>query len=98
MNPLESRKQLLIAESELNRVQLTQEWRAMADEAHALSDQARTVRSMASATASLVAGLVSLRRKKSPASTEKPSWVHTALKSAGLISEFWQRFRHRPTP
>ena len=98
MNPLESRKQLLIAESELNREQLAQEWQAVSDEAHALSDQARTVRSMASATASLVAGLVSLRRKKSAAATEKPGWVHAALKSAGLVSEFWQRFRHRPTP
>ena len=30
LNPLESRKQLLIAESELNRAQLVQEWQAMA--------------------------------------------------------------------
>jgi hypothetical protein len=96
MNSLESRKQLLIVESELNRAQLALEWQAMAEEVHALSDQARTVRSMASATASLVAGLASLRRKKS--APEKPSWVQTALKSAGLISEFWQRFRNRPTP
>ena len=30
LNPLESRKQLLIAESELNRAQLVQEWQTMA--------------------------------------------------------------------
>jgi len=96
MKPLCSRKQLLIAESELNRAQLALEWQTMADEVHALSEQARTVRSMASATASLVAGLASLRRKKS--APEKPSWLQTALKSAGLVSEFWQRFRHGPTP
>jgi hypothetical protein len=30
MNPLESRKRLLIAESELNRTQLVQEWVALA--------------------------------------------------------------------
>jgi hypothetical protein len=34
MNPLESRKQLLIAESELNRAQLVQEWQAVADGVH----------------------------------------------------------------
>ena len=96
MNSLESRKQLLIAESELNRAHWALEWQAMTDEAHALAEQARTVRSMASATASLVAGLASLRRKKS--APEKPSWMRTILKSAGLVSEFWQRFRNRPTP
>ena len=31
MNPLASRKQLLIAESELNRAQLVQDWQAVAD-------------------------------------------------------------------
>jgi HPt (histidine-containing phosphotransfer) domain-containing protein len=51
MNPLESRKQLLIAESELNRAQLVQEWQTMADEVHALADQARTISSIASAVA-----------------------------------------------
>ena len=66
MNPLESRKQLLIAESELNRAQLVQEWQTMADEVHSLANQARTISSLASAAASLVAGLASFRRKKDP--------------------------------
>ena len=43
MNPLESRKQLLIAESELNRAQLVQEWQTMTDEVHSLVNQARTI-------------------------------------------------------
>ena len=93
MNSLESRKQLLIAESELNRAQLVQEWRTMADEIHSLTSQARTVKSIVSAVATLVAGLSSLRHKKSAPDAEKPSWWKTLLKGAGLASSFWQAFR-----
>jgi hypothetical protein len=93
MNPLESRKQLLIAESELNRAQLVQEWQAMADGVRSVADQARTISSVASAAASLVASLASFRRKKSAPAAEKPSWLQTILKGAGLISTVWQAFR-----
>ena len=93
INPLESRKQLLIAESELNRAQLVQEWQAMADGVRSVADQARTISSVASAAASLVASLASFRRKKSAPAAEKPSWLQTILKGAGLISIVWQAFR-----
>jgi hypothetical protein len=93
MNPLESRKQLLVAESELNRAQLVQEWQTMADEVHSLTRQARTISSIASAAASLVAGLASCRRKASAPAAEKPSWLQTILKGAGLVSTFWSEFR-----
>ena len=93
MNSLESRKQLLIAESELNRAQLVQEWRTMADEVNSLTSQARSISSIASAVATLVAGLSSLRHKKSAPVAEKPSWWQTILKGAGLVSCFWSEFR-----
>ena len=92
INPLVSRKQILIAESELNRAQLVQDWQVMAEEVHALAAEARTIRSMASAAASLVAGLAALRRKKS-APTEKPAWWQTLLKGAGQVSSLWSAFR-----
>jgi hypothetical protein len=94
MNPLSSRKQLLIAESELNRAQLLQEWQTLAAEGCALANQAKTLRSIVSASASLVTGLMSFRHKKEPAPAgEKPSWLQTVLKGAGLVSSFWQAFR-----
>jgi len=93
MNSLESRKQLLIAESELNRAQLVQEWQTMASEVHSLTSQARTISSIATAVATLVAGLSSLRHKKSAPEAEKPSWWKTLLKGAGLAGSFWQAFR-----
>ena len=93
MSPLESQKQMLIAESELNRAQLVQEWRTMADEVHSLTSQARSISSIASAAASLVAGLVSCRHKASAPVAEKPSWWQTILKGAGLVGSFWSEFR-----
>ena len=94
MNPLASRKKMLIAESELNRAQLVQDWETMAGEVHALTSQARTITSLASAATSLVTGLLSLRhRKNSTPPDEKPSWMKTILKSAGLVSTVWQAFR-----
>jgi hypothetical protein len=96
LNQLASRKKLLIAESELNRAQLVQEWQTLADEAHALADQARTIRSLATAGASLMAGLVSLRQKRSAPSAGKTSWLQNILKSAGQISTLWSVFRPPP--
>ena len=95
MKPLESRKQLLIAESELNRAQLVQEWRTMSDEARSLVHQARTISSFASAVATLVAGLASCRRKDPTPAAAKPSWGETVVKVAGLFSTFWTEFRAR---
>lgn len=93
LNPLASRKQLLLAESELNRAQLAQEWRTLAGEVHALTNQARTVTALASAAASLVSGLVSWRQKKSAPSAEKPSWLQTALNGLGWFSKISRAFR-----
>jgi hypothetical protein len=93
MNPLASRKKLLVAESELNRAQLVQKWQTMADEVHALTRQARTFGLQASAAAVLVAGLASFRRKKSVPAAEKTSWLQTVLKGGGLVATIWQTFR-----
>jgi hypothetical protein len=93
MNSLASRKKLLVAESELNRAQLMQDWRTMAGEVHALTHQARTIGSFASAAASLVTGLLSFRHKKPAPVDEKPSWLKTILKGAGMVSAIWSQFR-----
>jgi hypothetical protein len=94
MNPLKSRKQLLIAESELNRAQLVQELETIKDKVHSIANQARTISSLASAAATLIAGLASFRHKKESApAAEKSSWLQTIAKGVGLISTVWQTFR-----
>ena len=40
-----------------------------------------------------VAGLAALRSRKAAPAGEKPSWLRTILKGAGLISTVWQVFR-----
>jgi hypothetical protein len=93
MNLLASRKKLLIAESELNRAQLLQDWQTMAGEVNALANQAKTITAFASAAATLIAGLASFRRKKPEPAPKRYSWLQTILKGAQLAGSFWSQFR-----
>ena len=93
MNPLESRKQLLIAESELNRAQLIGDLAALTAGVRVLTDRAKSFGSIASSAAVLVAGLAAFRRGKSVQAEAKPSRWQTILKGAGLISTLWLAFR-----
>ncbi len=96
MNPLESRKQLLIAESELNRTQLVQEWQTMAEGVRSIARRARIISSLALAATSLFAGLVAFRRRKSASAVGKLPWWQTLLKGAQLAGSFWSEFCQRP--
>jgi hypothetical protein len=93
VNPLESRKQLLIAESECDRAQFLQEGRTLAEGVHGLAGRAKSFGSIASSAALLVAGLAALRRGKSVAADVKPTWLQTILKAASLVSTIWLAFR-----
>jgi hypothetical protein len=93
LNPLESRKQLLIAESELNRAQMAGDMAALTAGVRTFTDRAKSFGSIASSAAVLVAGLAAFRRNKPAGADAKPSWRRTILKGAGLISTFWLAFR-----
>jgi hypothetical protein len=93
MNPLISRKKLLIAESDLNRAQLVQDWQSMTDDAHALARQAGTICSLASAATTLVSGWLSFRRQTSAPAAEKTSWLQNIMKGAQLAGSLWSEFR-----
>jgi hypothetical protein len=95
LSRLESRKQLLIAESELNRAQLREEWRAMALGAHDLVRRAKTLAAWASSAALLAAGVAELRRPASAPGAGKSSWLQKILKVARVASTLWFAFRAR---
>ena len=95
MNSLESRKQILIAESEINRAQLLGEWQAMTDGIRGLSDRVKSVGSIASAAAVLLAGLSAFRRGKSVSTGAKSSWFQSALNGAQLAGSLWLAYRAR---
>ena len=96
VTPLESRKQLLIAESELNREQLVEEWQAMGLGVRALGARVKSVSSLASAAALLAAGASVFRRGRSLPNGAKSSWLRTALKGAQVAGSIWLAIRSRP--
>ncbi|HWY32235.1 MAG TPA: hypothetical protein VNX46_15850, partial [Candidatus Acidoferrum sp.] len=93
MKALESRKQLLIAESELNRAHLISDWENLAGEVHALTHRAKTVGCLASAAVALVSALSFFRRHKSAPTAPKTPWWQTILKGAGWMGSFWSQVR-----
>ena len=96
LNPLEARKQLLVAESELNRAHLLEEWHAIGDELHNLAGRAKTISAFASATAFLIAGLAALRRAKAGPDGPKRTWFRTLLGGAQFAASLWLARRTRP--
>lgn len=96
MNPLESRKQLLIAESEINRAGLLQEWLTVAERVHHLARRARSFSSLASSAASLVVGLATFRRgRPSVPAPPKPSSIDAVLRGVRLAASLGLAFRDR---
>ena len=95
INPLELRKQILIAESELNRAQLVGDMATFTAGVRTLTDRAKSFGSIASSAAVLLVGLAAFRRGKSADDDAKPSWPQTILKGAGLISNLWLALRSR---
>jgi hypothetical protein len=91
MTPLSARKRLLLAESELNRAQLTRDVHVLTTGVRALTERTKTIRSVAVSTAGLIAGLAAFQRDKPLA----PSRMQVALKAAGFIASFWLACRSR---
>jgi len=84
---------MLIAESELNRGQLLQEWESMSAGVRGLAERTRSFSSMASSAASLVTGLWRCRRGRSKPAAEKLSWIDTLLKYVRLAPSIGLAFR-----
>ena len=93
MTPLELRKQLLIAESELNRAQLAESMSAPRSGVRSLTARAKSFEAIASSAAVLVAVLAATKRGKPANARAKRSWLQIILKGAGLVSTLWLVFR-----
>jgi hypothetical protein len=95
LSPLASRKQLLIAESELNRARLTQEWRTMTHGVGDLAHRAKIAAAWGSAAALLAAGVTAWRRGSPARDSAKSSWLPKILNGARVASMLWLAFRGR---
>jgi hypothetical protein len=84
LSALELRKRLLIAESELNRAQLSDEWRKTTEEVLDLAHRAKTIAVWSSSAAMLMAGLAAFRSPGARAAEDKPSWFQRLLEYVRL--------------
>ena len=91
LSPLQLRKQLLLAESELSRAQLEQDCLAIQVEVRIYTRHLRTVGGVAAITTAAVALFAAWRRPAAAAApaAKKTSWLQTLLAGAGLLSTFW---------
>src|SRR4051812_15723801 len=92
MNQIESRKQLLLAESELNRAHLLEGVVTLTTDIRTLTDRAKPFGSIISLAAGLVTDSEVLQRAKPVVASVKPSWLQTIFKSVNLISTLWLAF------
>ena len=96
VSPLQWRKQLLVAESELNRAQLLEEWQTMALGVRDLAHRVKALGAWVSSAALLVAGVTAWRRGPPAPATAKSSWFQKILKGVRLASTIWFAFHaHR---
>jgi hypothetical protein len=95
LTPLETRKQLLLVESELNRVQLINELRELKSEVRHWKHQVEAVVSMASLVVKLATTFSAIGRVFSHRDKDDkpPSWISTLLKSLQTGTSLWQTLR-----
>ena len=97
VSSLEARKRLLIAESELNRAQLIEDWQTMADGVRGLTERARSIGTLASSAVSLLTGMVSYAKSRPEPAAAKSSWFEKLVGGARLASTIWLALRPRGT-
>ncbi len=90
LTPLQSRKQLLLAESELNRIQLVADITTLTANVHALTGRAKSLGSVASSALALLAAF---QGGRNDGGGRRRSWLQIILKGAGLVSTLWLAFR-----
>lgn len=97
LTPLESRKQLLILESELNRALLVKEMGELKGEIHKVALQARSMGSVINTAADLAGAFATLGHAVAPKNENgRPqSWLSTIINTVRAGASLWQAFRER---
>ena len=89
LSSLAARKQLLIAESEVNRARLSQEWQALSGELGGLTERVQSFSKLTATATSLLMGLAVLRREASTPTEQKKSWLRKIIGGARLATAVW---------
>lgn len=96
LTALESRKQLLLVESELNRAQLLNELRELKGEMHHLQEQVHAIGTIASSAAKLATTFSAISQAfthKDTAEKTKTSWVSKLFNGARAGATIWGAVR-----
>ena len=89
MTPLETRKRLLVAESDLLRVQLSEDGERLKSAWDRSAVRARFWGGLVASLAVLMTGLSALRQNTSGDASKHASWGGRFLQGASLISTLW---------
>jgi hypothetical protein len=96
LTPLETKKQLLLVESELNRAQLLNELRDFKNEIQRLKHQVGGIVSTAELATKVISAFFDVGRAFSHRDEgEKPSWISTLLNGAKAGMSLWRLMRSR---
>jgi hypothetical protein len=93
VNSLETRKRLLIAESEVNRVLLTRDYQALTGNIHEIGQPLRNIGLLASSATALLSVLKVFRDRPSEPAERKKFWSFTNLLRLGIA--FWFSLRRK---
>ncbi len=96
LTPKEVRKQLLLAESEVNRATLSREFHAFQVEAHEITHRIHSVWSKVSSFAAMsLAGLGAFRDLRASRRYGRASWLQNLFQGARVGASIWSAFRAR---
>jgi len=96
LTSLETRKQLLLVESELNRAQLLNELRDFKNEVHLLKNQVEAIGSLAASAAKLATTFSAIGNAfthRDDSENRKSSWISTLLSGARTGAMLWTMLR-----
>lgn len=93
LSPLESRKQILLATSELNRAQLLGDVATLFSGLRSLSERIKYIKAAGSAVVFLFAALAVGRRRGTTEPPPKHHWMSLLIRGIGLVSTVWMAGR-----
>ena len=96
MNEAEARKQLLLAESAVNRVLLDRDWETMVEGAVGIVGEAKQAGKLLGVGAALIGTLRSFRRARAPKARAGRSWFRTLFGLARWAVPIWMELRKEP--
>jgi hypothetical protein len=96
MNELEARKQLLLAESAVNRALLDRDWETMVQGAVGIVSEVKQAGKLLGVGAALIGALGIFRRARTPKATAGRSWFRTLFGLARWAVPIWMELRREP--